>query len=83
METAPVLEKLVLVKLGPRFHESLLSSRQGACEGFDRIKSEDSHIVLIIRVEVRKVVRPSCFCEHPDNDPEEPRNLWHHKILAV
>jgi len=51
------------MKLGPRFHESLLSSGQGACEGLDRIESEDPDIFLIVRVEMGKVVRLSSFCK--------------------
>lgn len=62
---------------GSRFDKSLLRSRETATNAFDWVESEYRPAVLIHRVEMWAVMRSADFDEHPDDDSEEPRNLWH------
>lgn len=67
----------------PRFDQPALPSGQAAREQLDRIYRENSHVVLIVGVNVWRVVWPPDFHEHANDDAEEPTDLWHRRIVST
>ena len=63
--------------LRPGNDESFLSAGQYASDRFDRVDGKDADPVLVVGMEMRAVVRPSCLDEHSDNDAEETADLGH------
>jgi hypothetical protein len=63
------------------FHPKL--PRAGAVVGeespneLDSVDREDTNVILIVRMEVRSVVRRCRLGEHANDDPEETGDLWH------
>src|SRR2546428_13901239 len=47
--------------------------------GFEVSTEEDADIVLVVRMEVRPVVRRRRLGKHADDDFKEPRDLWHRR----
>jgi hypothetical protein len=80
LQEVPVAEQFVMMDFSPRFDKTLLRSRKIAANAFNGIESEHGLELLIRRMEVRSVVRCADLREHPNNDPEESRNLWHRSI---
>ena len=64
-----------------RLDEALLRSREPAANALDRIERERGQGVLIQGVEVRPMVRGADLHEHPNDDPEKPRQLRHSDTL--
>ena len=56
----------------PSFHKTHLPPGQSARNDVYRINSEYGSIILIVRMEMRRVVGSTHFCIHADNDPKEP-----------
>jgi hypothetical protein len=63
------------VDLRPRLDEPLLRLWQAATQALDGVDREHGSMLLEVRMEVRPVVLPTGFDEHPDDDSEEPREL--------
>ena len=63
--------------IGSGFDEPLLCPWQVTADRLDGIDSEDGGRILVVRMEVRPMVRCARLGEHPDDDPVEPRNLRH------
>jgi hypothetical protein len=66
------------MKLCPGQNKALLAPRKGTSQTLDLADIVDSHIVLIVRVEVRHMILSSGLDEHANDNSEESRNLWHY-----
>ena len=66
------------MKLCPGQNKTFLAPWKRTSQTLDLRDIIDSHIVLIIRVEVRHMMLSSCLDEHANDNSEEPSNLWHH-----
>lgn len=58
-----------------RCDEAFLRLRQAAAKALDCVEGEDGRVLLIVRMEMRPMVRFRGFDVHPDNDPEEAREF--------
>jgi hypothetical protein len=65
------------VKLCPRFDKPTLRTGKIACDEFDGIEAEHTDMLLVVRMEVRRVVDGASFHEHADDDAEKPADLGH------
>lgn len=72
LQEFPVVLQFRAVDLHPGLDEPLLRLWQAATQTLDRIDRINRGLVLVIRVEVRPVMLPASFDEHPNDDPEEP-----------
>lgn len=81
LEEFPIPPELLLMKLGPCLDEPPLLLREGSRNDLNWVDPEHGYPVLEVRMEVRDLVRSASLCEHPDDDPEEARDLWHTSIL--
>src|SRR5207253_2620080 len=70
------------VDLSPCLDEPLLRLRQAAAEALQRIEREDRCLVLVVRVEMCAMMLTAGFHEHPNDNPEEARELRHVRTLA-
>lgn len=61
----------------PCFDESLLSSRQRACDHLYWIYAEHSNFILTVCMKVCNIVLRTSLREHADNDAKESAELWH------
>jgi hypothetical protein len=66
------------MKFCPSKNKALLAPRKGTGQTLDLPDIVDSHMVLIIRVKVRHMMRSSSLDVHANDNPEEPRNFWHY-----
>src|SRR5882672_1504442 len=81
LQEIPVMLQFGPVDLGPCLDESLLRLWQASAQVLNRVHGEDSRMFLVVRVEMRSVVLRAGLDEHPDDDPEEPRQLRHECTL--
>jgi hypothetical protein len=65
------------MQFAPRLDQTPLPGGQRARDHVDRINAKNSHLILIVRMEVSAVVGRTCFSIHTNNDPKEPAQLWH------
>ena len=72
MQERPVVQKLVMMDLCPRFDEALLRSWKSAADTFNRIEREYRLEFLVGRVEVRSMMWRPEFWKHADDDSKEP-----------
>jgi hypothetical protein len=82
LQELPIGAKFFAVNLGPSFDEPLLSLRQPASEAFNRVDGKHRGLLLLVRVEMRPMVRLAEFDEHPNHDAEEPRQFRHATTVA-
>jgi hypothetical protein len=68
---------LKLVDTARSLDKSLLGSWERAADALDGIQCEYRLGILVRSMEVWPMVRRADFHEHPDDDSEEPRQLWH------
>jgi hypothetical protein len=61
----------------PSFHEPALLLVKSPPNELDSVDREDTNVILIVRMEVRSVVRRCRLGEHANDDPEETGDLWH------
>lgn len=66
------MPQFLMVDLGPRLDQPLLSSWKRATDALNRIKGEHRLEFLIDRMEVRAMMWRTEFRKHPDYDAEEP-----------
>jgi len=71
LEALPVREQLFLVQFGPGFHEPALTPRQRSSNQVDGFQTEYPDIVLIVRMEVRQMMRAADLHIHSNDNPEE------------
>src|SRR6185503_2102501 len=84
LEPLPGGQELSLMDFGPRLDEAPLPLRQASSNVLNGVDSEDSDIVLIVRMEVRPVMRGIGLGKHPDDDPEKPSDLGHpYRLLCL
>ncbi len=83
LQGIPCLTQFALMQFRPRLDKTTLSTRQVSRNQLDGIDPENTDIVLMIRMKVRRVVRGSDLHEHPNDDPEKPADLWHVRILSA
>lgn len=69
------------MQLCPGFNQTLLPLGKAAGEYFDRINSNDGHLVLIVSVKVRRVVRSAHLDKHPDDYSKKAAEFWHNKPI--
>lgn len=62
-----------LMQLCPSLYEPTLFFWQRTRYCFNRIDLIDGYMLLIIRMEMRFMMRSAKFCIHADNDTEEAR----------
>jgi hypothetical protein len=67
LQRIPIRPKLVLVKLCPCENESLLAFRKRTGKTFNRINTVDPDLTLIVRVEMRSVMRASSLDVHTND----------------
>jgi hypothetical protein len=72
-----------LVQLGPCLDESPLTPWQIPGDQLNRIDTKNPCMILIVRMEVRRMVRSPDLHEHADYDSKEPADLWHVRILSL
>jgi hypothetical protein len=48
---------------------------------FDGIDAEHTHVLLMVRVEVRRVMLGANFHEHANDDAEEPADFGHAMLI--
>jgi hypothetical protein len=77
LQPFPIFEQLIAVQFRPRFDEPTLTARQRACNQFDSINRDDAHVLLVIRVEMRPMMRRTRLRKHPNDDAVESRNFRH------
>ena len=82
LEKFPILPEFFLMKLGPRLDESPLLLRDGSRNELNWVDPKHRNPILVVRMEVRGLVGSASLCKHPDNDPEEARDLGHTSILS-
>ena len=77
MQPRPIRQQLFLVKFRPGLYQAPLTPREFAGDQFDGIEAEDRHIVLVLGVEVRQVVRCPDLHVHTNNDTKKAAEFWH------
>jgi len=65
------------VQLRPSQHQTFLPLEKRTGDAFNRVETLDTRVFLIVRVEVSEVMATPGLHEHPDHDPEKPRDLRH------
>jgi hypothetical protein len=55
----------------------MLGLRQLAGDKLDGVDGINADRILVVGMEVRSAVLPTCLDEHADDDAVEARNLWH------
>jgi hypothetical protein len=81
LQESPVLQQFRVMDFRPGLHKSLLCPGEFAADALDGIKGEHGPGLLVHRVKVWPMVRCADFHEHPNDDSEEPRQLWHAATL--
>jgi hypothetical protein len=71
LQTLPIFDQFFLVQFSPRFNEPTLPSRQTARYQFYGIQGHHRHIVLVVGMKMRQMVRPTDLGIHADDNPEE------------
>ena len=66
----------------PSFHQALLPPRQTPSNQFERVYAVNSDMLLIVRMEVRQVMRCFSLGEHSNDNPKKPAQFRHSSILA-
>lgn len=77
MQQRPVVVQFGPMDLHPGCDEAFLRLRQAAAKALDGVDGEDGRVLLVVRMEMRPMVRFAGFDVHPDNDPEEAREFRH------
>jgi hypothetical protein len=72
LQEIPVLSQFVAMNLGPSLDQPLLGLREFTPENLQSVQGEHASLILVVRVEVRAMVRPTNLDEHTDDDAEEP-----------
>jgi len=65
------------VNLRPRLDQPLLGPREAATEAFNRVEREDRRLFVLVRIEMRAVMRTTGLDEHPNHDAEKSGELRH------
>jgi hypothetical protein len=81
LQGIPVVLQFRSVNFRPGFYESALGDGQATAQTLNGVHCKDCCFVLIVRMKMRAVVLSASFDEHPDDDSEEPRKLWHARTL--
>jgi hypothetical protein len=82
LQEVPISQQFRAVDLHPRLDQALLRPREAATQALERIDREHRRMLLVVRMEVRPVMRFTGFKEHPNNDAEESRELGHEANLT-
>ncbi len=83
MQEVPITQQFCAVDLHPRLDQALLRPREAATQALQRIDREHGRMLLIVRMEMRPVMRFTGFEEHSNNDAEESRELGHEAKLSI
>ena len=70
------------VNFGPGINEPELRLGKAAAQTLVCVHSEYGRLILLVGVEVRLMMLTARFDEHPNDDPEEARELGHARTLA-
>jgi hypothetical protein len=81
LEALPIRQQLLLVQLRPSFHQSVLTSRQGAADPLDGVNAINANRVLVVGVEMGSLMGRTALGIHPNHDPEKPSNLRHDLVI--
>jgi hypothetical protein len=82
LQQVPILLQLGPMNLHSGFNQALLGLRQSAAEAVERVDREDGGLILIVRVEMRPMMRLAGLDEHANDDSEESREFRHSPTLA-
>lgn len=82
LQQGPVSLEFLPVQFCPPFDQALLAPGQASRNLFRRSDAVDGDILLIIRVEVRQMMRRVGLGEHANDDSEKATQLWHGSILT-
>jgi hypothetical protein len=82
LQEFPVAKQLIPVKFGPSLNEPTLRPGETPPDTLDGIDSVDRRRLLVVRVEVRPMMRSGRFREHADHNSKEARDLRHHMMIA-
>ena len=63
------------MQLSPRFHQPSMPSRQETGDQFDRVKTENPHVVLVVRMKMWHMMRRSQFGKHANYNSEKPADF--------
>ena len=77
LQSGPVVEQLLLVQLGPRFHQPSLAGGQRAGDQVNGVNAKDRVLVLPVGMEVRKVMLAAHLGEHADDDSKKATEFRH------
>ena len=81
LQSRPIGQQLFLVKFRPGLYQAPLAPWEFSGHQFDGIEAEDRHIVLVVRVEVRQVVRRPDLHIHTNDDTKKAAEFRHGTIL--
>jgi len=77
LQSLPIFHQLWLMQFGPGFDKPPLSSGARTRHQLDRIHTVDRHLILIVSVKMRSLMRRASPPVHADDDTEETADLWH------
>jgi hypothetical protein len=81
LQSIPIGDKFCLMQFSPGFDWPLLAFRQRACQQFHRLNPLHCHMLLVLRVEVRRMVRSLDLDKHSDDNAKETATFRHPAIL--
>ena len=64
----PIALEFRPVNLRPRLDQPLLGTREAAAEAFNRVECVDRRLFVVVRMEMRPVMRTTGLDEHPNHD---------------
>jgi hypothetical protein len=67
----------------PKPLPTAVGASEFSADQIDGIEAEDRHIVLVIRMEVRQMVRRTDFHVHTDDNSKKAAEFWHRVILSA
>ena len=69
------------MQFSPSFNESLLPPWESARYQFDLINGINRHVILIVGMKMRPMMRCVCLPVHANNDTEESTEFRHEAML--
>jgi hypothetical protein len=73
LQEIPIVLQFVPMDLRPSLNQPQLRLWQAAAETFDRVHGKYRGLILVVRVEMRAMMRTASLNEHSNDDSEKPR----------
>jgi hypothetical protein len=77
LQEIPISLQFLSVDLRPGFYEPTLRRGKAAAQALNGVQGKDGGVVLVIRVKMPATMGLALLSEHPNDDPEEPRQIGH------